>query len=278
MRIFLTGADGQLGRELQRRLQGTQFMATDLKELDITDASAVTAMIGAYNPDAVIHAAAWTQVDAAEEKTDLVYRVNAIGTQNVAMACREINAPMVYLSTDYVFDGRLGRAYTEIDAPNPLNAYGRSKYAGEVLARQAAGRLFVLRTAWMYGDGPNFVRTMLKLAQERDEIQVVNDQHGCPTSTADLAEAVLRILDTGRYGTYHAVNAGVATWYEFARKIFELAGNTRVKVTPVATAQFPRPAVRPAYAPLDTRLLRLALDWGMRPWEAALAEYLEAGG
>lgn len=275
MKIFLTGAEGQLGKELQRRLQGSDYLPTDVKELDITDAAAVSDMIGKYRPDVVIHGAAYTQVDVAEEKVDLAYRVNAIGTQNIAMACRQVSASMVYISTDYVFDGKLGRAYTEIDQTNPLSVYGKSKYAGEVLARQATDRLFVLRTAWLYGDGPNFVRTMLKMGQERDELQVVDDQYGCPTGTVDLAEAALRFAQTQRYGTYHAVNTGVATWYEFARKIFELAGNTKVRVKPVTTAEFVRPAPRPAYSPLDTRLLNLALGWQLRPWQEALAEYVE---
>ena len=274
MKIFLTGANGQLGRELQKRLQGTDFLATDMQELDITDEAAVSAMIGQYRPDAVIHGAAWTQVDAAEEKVDLAYKVNAIGTQNIAMACRQCGAAMVYISTDYVFDGQLGRAYVETDATNPLSIYGKSKYAGEVLARQANDRLFVLRTAWLYGDGPNFVRTMLKLGQEREELQVVDDQYGCPTSTVDLAEAALRMIETKRYGTYHAVNSGVTTWCGFAKKIFELAGNMKVKVTPVTTEQFVRPAPRPAYSPLDTRLLRLTMGNPMRDWEAALRDYL----
>lgn len=278
MRIFLTGANGQLGRELARRLAGTDYLATDLPDLDISDVAAVADRLGSYRPDAVIHGAAWTQVDAAEEKPDLAWRVNAIGTQNIAMACRQVGAAMVYISTDYVFDGKLGRPYTEFDAVNPLSVYGRSKLAGEVLARQATDRLYVLRTAWLYGDGPNFVRTMLKLGQERDELQVVDDQHGCPTSTVDLAEAALRLLPTGRYGTYHAVNGGATTWYGFAKKIFELAGNTRVQVSPVTTAQFVRPAPRPEYSPLDTRLLRLALGWSPRPWEEALAEYLAGEG
>lgn len=278
MRIFLTGAGGQLGRELQKRLAGTDYVATDLPELDITDAVAVMRQIAAVKPDVVIHGAAYTQVDVAEEKTDLAWQVNAIATQNIAMACRQVQASMVYISTDYVFDGTLGRPYTELDATNPLSVYGKSKLAGEVLARQQTDRLYVLRTAWLYGDGPNFVRTMLKLGQERDELTIVDDQHGCPTSTVDLAEAVLRILPTERYGTYHAVNSGVTTWYGFAKKIFELADNSRVKVSPVTTQQFLRPAPRPAYSPLDTRFLRLALGWSPRPWEAALAEYMAAEG
>ena len=274
MKVFLTGAQGQLGQELQRRLQGADFLATDVSELDITDEAAVARQIGRYRPNVVIHGAAWTQVDAAEEKVDMAYRVNVIGTQNIAMACRKVDAAMVYISTDYVFDGLLGRAYTEMDSVHPLSIYGKTKYAGEVSARQITDKLFVLRTAWLYGDGPNFVRTMLKMGQEREEMQVVNDQHGCPTSTVDLAEAVLRFAQTERYGTYHAVNSGVTTWYGFAKKIFELAGNTKVKVTPVTTEQFVRPAPRPVYSPLDTRLLRLALGWSPRVWEEALSEYI----
>lgn len=278
MRIFLTGAEGQLGRELQKRLAGTELLATDVKELDITDAAAVAGMIGAYKPDVVIHGAAWTGVDAAEEKVDMAWKVNAIGTQNIALACRQMQASMVYISTDYVFDGKLGRAYTEFDSVNPLSVYGKSKYAGEVLAHQLTDRLYVLRSAWLYGDGPNFVRTMLKLGQERDDLQVVDDQYGCPTSVADLAEAALRIINTGRYGTYHAVNSGVTTWYGFAKKIFELAGNKRLRLSPVTTEQFVRPAPRPVYSPLDTRLLRLALGWSPRPWEEALVEYMRTEG
>ena len=274
MKIFLTGANGQLGRELKKRLQGSDFLPTDMQKMDITDANAVMRMIGSYQPDVVIHGAAWTQVDAAEEKINAAYRVNAIGAQNIAMACREVNAAMVYISTDYVFDGLLGRAYTETDQTNPLSVYGKSKLAGELLARQSHDRLFILRTAWLYGDGANFVRTMLQLGRERKELQVVNDQHGCPTSTTDLVEALLRLIQTKRYGTYHAVNGGVATWYDFARKIFEIVGNTQIHLVPVTTTQFLRPAARPLYSPLDTRLLDLVVDRPMRQWESALEEYL----
>ena len=276
MKILITGADGQLGRELQKRLKGTDVIATGFKELDIADEMAVSSFFRKYSPDVVIHCAAYTNVDSAEENVDLAYRVNAIGTQNIAMSCKDCSATMVYISTDYVFDGKLKCAYTEFDAPNPLSVYGKSKYAGEILARQATDKLFILRTAWLYGDGANFVRTMLKLGKECEEVRVVNDQFGCPTSTADLAEAVLRLIQTKRYGTYHAVNSGVTTWYGFAKKIFELTGNSKIKVTPVTTAHYNRPATRPAYSPMDTRLLRLALGWCPRQWEEALAEYLEA--
>lgn len=277
MRIFLTGGDGQLGRELRNRLQGGEFLAAGKKELDVTDEAAVSAMIGGYQPEVVIHAAAWTRVDEAEQNADQAYRVNAVGTQNVAMACREAGAALVYVSTDYVFDGTLDRAYTEIDAPNPLNVYGKSKYAGEMLARQATEKLFILRSAWLYGDGNNFVRTMLKLGREQAELQVIDDQHGCPTSVVDLAEAIWRLIRTQRYGTYHAVNSGMTTWYGFARKIFELTGNTTVRVKPATTAQLGRPAPRPAFSPLDARLLGLVLGWSPRTWEEALRDYLRKG-
>jgi len=275
MKIFLTGAEGQLGRELQRRLKGTDYLATDLKELDITDETAVFNTVSKYKPAAVIHCAAYTRVDEAEKESDLAFKINAIGTQNIAIACRMTGAKMVYISTDYVFDGRLNRAYTEADDPNPLSVYGKTKYRGEILSRQAMSRLFTIRTAWLYGDGPNFVRTMLKKGQEQNQIQVVNDQYGCPTSTVDLTEAILRLVQTEQYGTYHAVNTGVTNWYGFAKKIFDLAGNSGIHVMPVSTSQYARPATRPAYSPLDTRLLFLALGWRMRPWEEALEEYLK---
>ncbi len=276
MKAILTGANGQLGRELTKRLSFTELLAPSSHELDITDINAVGSIIHTFKPDIVIHGAGYTKVDAAEQQIDLAWRINAVGTQNIALACRQVQADMVYISTDYVFDGTLGRAYTEFDTVNPLSVYGKSKLAGEILARQATDRLYVLRTAWLYGDGQNFVRTMVKLGEERDELQVVDDQYGSPTSTVDLAEAVLRIMETGRCGTYHVVNRGVTTWYRFAKKIFELTGNTRVKISPVTTAQFVRPAPRPAYSPLDTRLLRLTLEWSPRSWEEALTEYLAA--
>lgn len=278
MKVILTGANGQLGRELTKKLSFTELLAPSSYELDITDINAVGSIIHAFKPDIVIHGAAYTKVDAAEQQIDLAWRINAVGTQNIALACRQVQAAMVYISSDYVFDGALGRSYTEFDLPNPLGVYGKSKHAGEVLARQITDRLYVLRTAWLYGDGQNFVRTMVKLGEERDELQVVDDQYGSPTSTVDLAEAVLRIMETGRYGTYHVVNSGVTSWCGFAKKIFDLTGNTRVKLNAVTTEQFSRPAPRPAYSPLDTRLLRLTLGWSPRPWEEALTEYLGAEG
>jgi len=275
LKILITGASGQLGKELIRRLRGTDFLATSTKEMDITDPSATHDIISRYKPDVVIHGAAYTNVDGAEQNADLAYKINAIGTQNVAAACLKCNAKMVYISTDYVFDGALGRAYQEFDQPNPQNIYGKSKLAGEILAKHILNKLFVVRTSWLYGDGNNFVRTMLKLGQQKDTLHVVNDQYGCPTSAKDLVTAILALIETEHYGIFHAVNTGVTTWFHLAEKIFELANLKNVKVLPQTTEQLGRPAPRPLYAPLDNLMLRLTIGDVMQPWEAALSEYIK---
>jgi dTDP-4-dehydrorhamnose reductase len=274
VKILITGANGQLGRELIKQLQGTDHLATDVAEMDITNQNNTLQVIESYRPDVVIHGAAYTNVDGAESNIDLAYRINAIGTQNVAAACLKYDAKMVYVSTDYVFDGTLGRAYNEFDLTNPQSIYGKSKLAGETLAKHILNKLFIVRTSWLYGDGNNFVRTMLKLGKEREELSVVNDQYGCPTSTIDLANTILTLIQTQHYGTYHAANTGVTTWYDFAKKIFELSGNDRVKVLPQTTEELGRPAPRPKYSPLENMMLGLTVGNIMRPWEEALEEYI----
>lgn len=276
MRYLITGANGQLGRELQRRLQKQDFLATTSSNMDITNQVETLHVITTYNPDIVIHGAAYTNVDNAEADPDLAYRINAIGTRNVAAACLKCDAKMVYVSTDYVFDGTLDRPYNEFDQTNPQSIYGKSKLAGEILARQMVNKLFITRTAWLYGDGNNFVRTMLKLGKERDAIKVVNDQHGCPTSTVDLAEAILQLVQTEYYGTYHTACTGMTTWYAFANKIFQLAGINNVKVLPQKTIELGRPASRPAYSAMDNLMLRLTIGKVMRSWEEALQDYVES--
>ena len=278
MKTLVTGANGQLGRELTRRLQGTEFLPVDIGEMDITDQGATLKVVKSYQPDVVIHGAAYTNVDKAETDRQTAYKVNAIGTQNVAAACLACGAKMVYVSTDYIFDGTLGRVYTEFDQPNPQSVYGKSKLAGEVLAKHILDRLFIVRTSWLYGDGNNFVWTMLKLGAERSELKVVNDQHGCPTSTVDLANALLQLVETEHYGVFHAVNTGVTTWFDFAKKIFELTGNDRVRVLPQTTAELNRPAPRPAYSPLENMMLGLTIGNVMRPWEEALRDYIKEYG
>lgn len=275
MKILVTGANGQLGRELTKQLQGTDYLPVDLDELDITRQDATLQVVKSYQPDVVIHGAAYTNVDQAETDIEAVYKVNAIGTQNLAAACLGCGAKMVYISTDYVFDGNLGRAYTEFDQTNPQSVYGKSKLAGEILAKHILNQLFIVRTSWLYGDGNNFVRTMMKLGAEKLELKVVNDQYGCPTSAKDLADVILRLIETEHYGIFHAVNTGVTTWYDFAKKIFELSGNTQVNVLSQTTAELGRPAPRPPYSPLENLMLGLTIGNSMRSWEEALGEYLK---
>jgi dTDP-4-dehydrorhamnose reductase len=274
MRILITGANGQLGRELVKRLAATEFLATDVAEMDITSQKATMEVIDAYRPEVVIHGAAYTNVDAAERNEELAYKINAVGTQNVAAACLRCGSKMVYVSTDYVFDGTSRRAYHEFDTPNPQSVYGKTKFAGEMLAKHILNRLFIVRTSWLYGDGNNFVRSMLKFGQEKEELKIVNDQYGCPTSTMDLAEAILRLVNSEHYGIYHAANVGVTTWHDFALKIFALTGNTKIKVLSQTTGELNRPAPRPKYSPLANMMLGLTVGNCMRPWEEALAEYV----
>lgn len=275
MRVLLTGANGQLGKELIKRLQGSDFLAVDIREMDITNQINTLQVINSYQPDVVIHGAAFTNVDKAETDQQTAYKVNAIGAQNVATACLSCGAKMVYVSTDYVFDGTIGRAYNEFDQVNPKNVYGKTKLAGEILTKHILNRLLIVRTSWLYGDGNNFVRTMLMLGAEKTELKIVNDQHGCPTSTVDLAGAILQLIETEYYGIFHAANTGGATWYDFAKQIFELTGNKQVKVIPQSTVELGRPARRPAYSPLENLMLSLTIGNVMRDWREALREYLE---
>ncbi|GMB01261.1 dTDP-4-dehydrorhamnose reductase [Pelosinus sp. IPA-1] len=275
MKILITGANGQLGKELVRRLHGTDCLATGSAEMNITDQRKTIQVITEYEPDVVIHSAAYTNVDGAEANPDVAYKVNAIGTQNVAAACLKCGAKMVYVSTDYVFDGTLGRAYNEFDQTNPQSVYGKTKLAGEILAKHIVNKLFIVRTSWLYGDGNNFVRTMLKLGQEKEELRIVNDQYGCPTSTKNLTEVILRLIETEHYGTYHAASIGVTTWYDFAKKIFQISGNSIVEVVSQTTQELGRPAPRPRYSPLDNLMMEHTIGNIMRPWEEVLEEYLD---
>lgn len=277
MKILITGANGQLGKELIHRITevGWEYYAASRDKVDITNPLQTADVIRGYSPDTVIHCAAYTNVDGAESNTELAYKINAVGTQNVAAACLQCDAKMVYISTDYVFDGMLGRPFNEFDQPNPQNIYGKSKYAGEVLARQIMNKLFLIRTAWLYGDGNNFVRTMLKLGEECRQIRVVNDQYGSPTNTRDLAQAILCLIPTDAYGIYHGVNRGITTWHNFAKKIFEITANPRVAVLPQSTAELNRPAYRPLYSPLENNMIKPATGHDMRHWEEALQEYIE---
>lgn len=274
MRVVITGAAGQLGHDLQKAFADDEVLAIDVAECDITDEAAVMAVITDFAPELVVHGAAYTAVDKAEEDEDTAWRVNALGSWWVARACKVVGASMVYVSTDYVFDGTLGRAYTEFDHTSPQGVYARTKEAGEQLVRETLPEHYVVRTSWVQGEhGNNFVKTMLRLGAERDTLTVVADQTGSPTFTADLAPAIRRLAVTGRFGTYHVTNSGQCTWFEFAQAIFAEAG-LDVRVEPTTTASYGAPAPRPAYSVLDNRKANLTGIGPLRPWREALADLL----
>lgn len=277
MRILLTGAKGMLGTDLMDVLsRDHQVTGVDIDDFDITDAAQAKANILSIDPEFVIHPAAYTDVDGCETNAELAYRVNAIGTQNIALACQQIDVPMLYLSTDFIFDGRKTSPYLEWDHPNPLSVYGASKYAGEYFVSHLLQKYYIVRIAWLYGGhGKNFVKTILRLAEERDKLQVVDDQVGSPTYTVDVADGISMLINSGQYGIYHMVNQGEVSWYGFAKKILELSGNDRVIVEPITSDKLERPATRPAYSVLRNFALELTIGDHMRPWEDALGEFME---
>jgi dTDP-4-dehydrorhamnose reductase len=278
MRVLITGANGMLGRDLQAALAGHEVTALARADLDVTDAAAVAAAV--HGHDAVVNCAAYTKVDDAETHEDLAYAVNATGPANLAAACAATGARLVTVSTDYVFDGDATEPYAEDLPRDPINAYGRTKAAGEELALAAhpAGT-YVVRTAWLYGEhGPNFARTMLNLAKTKDAWSVVDDQLGQPTWTADLASQIVALLDAGApAGIYHGTNSGQATWYEFARAVLEESGLDPERITPTDSASFVRPAPRPSYSVLGHDAWAIAGIPEMRPWREALADAVRRG-
>lgn len=274
MRIVITGSKGQLGTALQARLAEHTLLPIDLPELDVADPLQVRAALQAFAPDVVIHGAALTDVDLCETDPDLAYRVNALGTQNVALACQRCGAAMVYISTDYVFDGRQGSPYFEHDAPAPLSIYGRSKLAGEWAVQAFLQRFYIVRTAWLYAvGGRNFVETVLRLARERGALTMVTDEVGSPTYAPDLAEAIARLLPSELYGLYHFANSGTCSRYEWAAEILRLAGLSDVPLT--ASQGYARPAPVPKHVELRNLAGTSQLGITLRPWQQALAAYFE---
>lgn len=276
MKVVVTGAGGQLGRELTTVFTAGEVDIVGLTsaDLDITDARTVMARLMAEQPALVINAAAYTKVDACEEDPAPAWGVNAAGAWHLALVCRELGATLVHVSTDYVFDGTQARPYTEFDAVGPASVYGRTKEAGEQLVRDTLDRHYIVRTSWLHGRyGGNFLRTMLRVGRERDQVTVVNDQRGCPTFADDLARSIAELVGTGAYGTYHRTGTGSCTWFELARAAYERA-DIPVEVLPVTTEQYGAPAPRPANSVLEnTKANLLGLD-PLPRWEDSLDRFL----
>lgn len=274
MKILITGAYGMLGSDLREVLKNQELIVTGSKDLDITDEEKVVEFVCENSPELVINAAAYTAVDDCETHYDDAYAVNAIGPKNLAIACNKLDIPLVHISTDYVFDGTKRTPLIEADKLGPQSAYGKTKLAGEEFIQENTDKYFILRTAWLYGlHGNNFVKTMLDLAENHDEITVVDDQVGSPTYSFDLAVAITNLLYSDKYGIYHVTNEGECSWYEFAKLIFELS-NIDVKVVPVTTEEFPRPAPRPHYSVLNNKKWNSSGFVPMRTYQEALSEYL----
>ncbi len=279
-KVLITGCNGQLGRALNELLRDSdvEIINTDVSELDICDLEQVRRLLAEKRPDTIINCAAHTAVDKCETDVKNAQKINGLGPKNLATAAKEIDAQMVQVSTDYVFSGDADIPYTEEDAPCPQSVYGSTKLEGEQAVASILERYYIVRTAWLYGDGNNFVKTMLRLAETRDEITVVNDQYGSPTSALELARMILHIVDSGEYGIYHGTCEGIASWYEFACKIFSLAG-VNINVVPVTTEEYPASvAKRPAYSVLENKKLNSQGSYRMKQWEDALEEYMDLTG
>lgn len=285
-KILVTGCNGQLGRAIRNEYanEDVTFINTDVVKvdgvtaLDISDIDAVLSLVRETKPDVIINCAAHTNVDACEKEWDLAYKINAIGPRNLSIAATEVDAKMIHVSTDYVFEGNGTKPYTEFDAPNPVSAYGKTKLEGEKFVQQFAKKFFIFRTAWLYGDGKNFVKTMLRLSETHEEVSVVCDQLGSPTSAVELARAIKYFEGTEDYGVFHATCEGDTNWADFTEEIFARTGK-RTKVNHVTSEQYaqmnPASAKRPAYSILENYMMKLTSDYKMADWKDALDEYLK---
>lgn len=278
MKVLVTGVKGQLGYDVVRELQkrGHEAVGVDIDEMDITDAAAVERVITQTKPEAVIHCSAYTAVDRAEDDTEICRRVNVDGTENIAKICKKIDCKMLYLSTDYIFSGDGERPWEPDDEASPLNAYGQSKYDGELALKKYVEKYFIVRISWVFGiNGNNFVKTMLRLGRENGAVKVVDDQIGSPTYTYDLARLLVDMIESDRYGAYHATNEGICSWYEFAKEIFRAAGMNDVSVTPVKSGEFPVKAKRPKNSRMSKEKL-VANGFSLLPaWQDAVARYIK---
>lgn len=281
MRILITGGTGQLAYHLKEDILKTNhdLKLTDSTYMDIRDAVKTKEIITAFKPDIVIHCAAYTNVDQCEKLQDYAYTVNALGTRNIANACRKINAKLAYISTDFVFDGAKKSPYTEFDTPRPLNIYGKSKLAGEVFVKSLLHEYFIIRTSWLYGmHGSNFVKTIRQMAEEKKVLAVVNDQVGSPTFAGDLAKVILKLIESENYGIYHCSNQGQCSWYEFAEKIIEFSRIDETRITPITSEELNRPAPRPKFSVLNNYMLKLQDIHEMPNWVSSLENFLQQRG
>lgn len=283
MKILVTGGNGQLGQDMIQLLKekGYDVIVSTRKEMDVTDPISCSNFINKHNPNCIIHCAAYTSVDDAENFEDIAYRVNAMGTRNLAVAAERIMASLVYISTDYVFDGRKTEPYREYDNTNPINVYGKSKQAGEILVQSLSSKYFIVRTQWLYGiSGKNFVKTILKNMQNSQEIKVVNDQIGSPTYTIDLANFIVALIQSDNYGIYHASNTGSCTWYQFAEVIMQQAEKllgikVNAELLPCTSNDLSRLALRPRNSVLEHVSIRANGFRDFRPWNEALRDFFE---
>lgn len=276
-KIIITGCNGQLGRALNKQYANAAditLVNTDVAELDITNIDQVMKFTREIQPYAIINCAAHTGVDACESQGDSAFRINGIGPRNLSIAATEAGAKMIHISSDYVFSGNIDRPYTEFDSVGPIGKYGMTKLAGENFVKDFAKDYFILRTAWLYGEGKNFVKTMLKLSETNKKVRVVEDQVGTPTSATELAKAIAYLLPTDNYGVFHATCEGSCNWAEFAREIFRIA-DKNTEVEGITTEEFAAPAARPAYSILENYMLKLTTDFKFANWEDAIAEYMK---
>lgn len=273
MKILVTGARGMLGTELCAVLrQRHDVLAFDAAEADLTKPAAVD-LLAAPRPDAMVHCAAMADVDGCERDPDAAYAVNALGTRHAALACQRLDVPLLYVSTDFVFDGAKREPYYEWDQPNPLGHYGRSKLAGEQAVRELLAKFFIVRTSWLFGKhGKNFVSTIIQRARETGTVSVVDDQTGSPTSATDLCGAIARLIESPYYGTYHVTNGGACTWHALAAEAVRLAG-IAAEVVPIRSADYPTPTRRPAYSVLRNFCWERTFGQPLRPWPEAVRSY-----
>ncbi len=275
-KIMITGCNGQLGRAINEIYKGDihfSLLNTDVEQLDITKIDDVMAYVRGEKPDVIVNCAAHTGVDACETEEDKAYKINAIGPRNLSIGATEIGAKMIQVSTDYVFEGNGTKPYIEFDKTGPKGMYGITKLEGENFVKEFASKYFIIRTAWLYGDGKNFVKTMLRLSESNEKVRVVGDQIGSPTSASQLAKAIAYLIPTENYGLFHGTCEGYCSWADFAKEVFRIKGKN-TEVESITTEQFGAPAPRPLYSVLENYMFKLTTDFSFEPWQDALAQYM----